>query len=97
MRDVRVGPVRVPGLSAVAAGFLAAVTYRRRADQSVLRAISRGGAWLAVGTVVIGVFAALAFDTMFELFHEIFFPGGNFSFDPTTDAWSSSIRSPSGS
>jgi integral membrane protein (TIGR01906 family) len=85
MRDVRVVLYGFLGISAVAAGLLAAVTYRRRADASVLRAISRGGAWLAVGTVIVGVFAALAFDTAFELFHEIFFPGGNFSFDPTTE------------
>jgi len=85
MRDVRVVLYGFLGISAVAAGLLAAVIYRRHADASVLRAISRGGAWLAVGTVVVGVFAALAFDTAFELFHEIFFPGGNFSFDPTTE------------
>jgi integral membrane protein (TIGR01906 family) len=85
MRDVRVVLYGFLGISAVAAGLLAAVIYRRHADASVLRAISRGGAWLAVGTVVVGVFAALAFDTAFELFHEIVFPGGNFSFDPTTE------------
>jgi integral membrane protein (TIGR01906 family) len=85
MRDVRVVLYGFLAISAVAAGLLAAVTYRRRADGAVLRAISRGGAWLAVGTILIGVFAALAFDTAFELFHEIFFPGGNFSFDPTTE------------
>lgn len=85
MRDVRVVLYGFLAISAVAAGFLAAVTFRRRADGSVLRAISRGGAWLAVGTVIVGVFAALAFDTAFELFHQIFFPGGNFSFDPTTE------------
>jgi integral membrane protein (TIGR01906 family) len=85
MRDVRVVLYGFMGVAAVAAGLLAAVTYRRRADGAVLRAISRGGAWLAVGTVIVGVFAALAFDTTFELFHQIFFPGGNFSFDPATE------------
>jgi integral membrane protein (TIGR01906 family) len=85
MRDVRVVLYGFLALSAVAAVLLGIVTYRRRADRAVLKGISRGGAWLVIGTVVVGVFAAVAFDQAFELFHEIFFPGGNFSFDPTTE------------
>ena len=84
MRDVRVVLYGFLVLSAAAAFFLGVVTYRRRADAAVLRRISRGGLWLAAGTVVVGVFAALAFEQAFQLFHEIFFPGGNFSFDPAT-------------
>jgi uncharacterized membrane protein len=42
--------------------------------------VSRGGIWLIVAMIVIGLFAFFAFDTVFLLFHEIFFPGGNFSF-----------------
>ncbi|HTS14579.1 MAG TPA: DUF1461 domain-containing protein [Candidatus Sulfotelmatobacter sp.] len=49
------------------------------------RAISRGAASMAVAFVVIGAFAAVAFDHAFTLFHEIFFPGGDWSFDPTTE------------
>jgi len=85
MRDVRVVLYGFLGLSTVAATLLGVVTYRRRADAAVLKGISRGGAWLVIGTLVVGVFAAVAFDQAFELFHEIFFPGGNFSFDPTTE------------
>ena len=84
MRDVRVVLYGFLGLSTIAAIFLGVVTYRRRADAAVLRRISRGGLWLVVGTIVVGAFAAVAFDQAFELFHEIFFPGGNFSFDPAT-------------
>ena len=84
MRDVRVVLYGFLALSALAAVGLAVITYRRRADAAVWRGISRGGAWLIVGTLVVGVFAAVAFDQAFELFHEIFFPGGNFSFDPAT-------------
>ena len=29
--------------------------------------------------------ALVAFDQLFELFHEIFFPAGSYLFDPTTD------------
>ena len=30
--------------------------------------------------IAVGVFAAVAFDAAFELFHRIFFPGGNWDF-----------------
>ena len=40
---------------------------------------------LAVGVVVLGVVALVAFDQLFETFHEIFFPPGSFLFDPRTD------------
>ena len=85
MRDVRVVLYGFLGLSTIAAIFLGVVTYRRRADAAVMRGISRGGLWLVVGTIVLGVFAAVAFDQAFELFHQILFPGGNFSFDPATE------------
>jgi uncharacterized membrane protein len=35
--------------------------------------------------VVIGVVGSVAFEPMFELFHRIFFPGGNWAFDPRTE------------
>jgi len=45
----------------------------------------RAGALVAAGIVaVIGVAAALAFDPLFLLFHDVFFPQGNFLFDPAT-------------
>jgi uncharacterized membrane protein len=47
-------------------------------------AVARGGLWLAMVLVALGIFAALAFDTAFTLFHEIFFPGGNWAFPATS-------------
>ena len=45
----------------------------------------RAGSLVAAGIVaVIGAAAALAFDPLFLLFHEVFFPQGNFLFDPAT-------------
>ena len=45
----------------------------------------RDGAVVAAAMVTgIGVAAALAFDRLFLLFHEVFFPQGNFLFDPAT-------------
>jgi integral membrane protein (TIGR01906 family) len=55
---------------------------RRRGD--ALRLV-RAGALTAAGIVaIIGVAAALAFDPLFLLFHDVFFPQGNFLFDPAT-------------
>ena len=53
-------------------------------DPAAWRAVARGGGWLAVGLAAVGVLFALTFDLMFELFHRLFFPGGNWAFDPET-------------
>jgi uncharacterized membrane protein len=56
---------------------------RRRGD--ALRLV-RTGAVIATGIVaVIGIAAALAFDPLFLLFHEVFFPQGNFLFAPDSN------------
>jgi hypothetical protein len=70
----------------VAAGaslvLLVASLLRRRTDPRVWRAVARGGKVLVVGVVVLGVIGALAFGAAFTLFHQIFFPGGNWAFPP---------------
>ncbi|HLO35079.1 MAG TPA: DUF1461 domain-containing protein, partial [Candidatus Deferrimicrobium sp.] len=53
--------------------------------QRAWSAISTGMRELIVGVVVAGVVAAVAFDQLFEIFHELFFPAGSFTFDPRTD------------
>jgi hypothetical protein len=56
---------------------------RRRGD--ALR-LARAGSLIAAGTVaVIGVATAVAFDPLFLLFHEVFFPQGNFLFAPDSN------------
>jgi hypothetical protein len=56
---------------------------RRRGD--ALRLL-RAGALIAAGIVaVIAVAAAVAFDPLFLLFHEVFFPQGNFLFAPDSN------------
>ena len=57
---------------------------RSRGLDSMLR-LARDGA-VAAGVLVaaVGIVAALAFDQAFLLFHEVFFPQGNFLFDPAT-------------
>lgn len=85
LRDART--VLYAFLLVVAAGVvaLAAALVAARREAWLWRAISRGAAILAIALGVIGVFAAVAFDQAFTLFHEVFFPGGNWSFDPRTE------------
>ena len=80
MRDVRVVLYGFLLLALVSAVFVVASLIRGARDAARWRAVSRGGIWLIVGIVVVGLFAFVAFDTVFTLFHEIFFPGGNWSF-----------------
>ena len=47
--------------------------------------VRRGAAVLAVGVVVVGVVALVAFDALFETFHRLFFAGGSYTFDPSTE------------
>ena len=65
----------------VLVGFVA--TSRRRIW--LWRAISRGSAALALVGIVVGVAVLFFFDAAFLLFHLVFFPQGNFSFDPRTE------------
>ena len=62
------------------------VVAARRPDRSATwRAVRRGALGLTVGVVVLGAIALVAFDQLFEVFHEVFFPAGSFTFDPRTD------------
>ncbi len=35
--------------------------------------------------MAVGVGAVVAFDALFELFHQVFFPAGSYTFDPATE------------
>lgn len=70
---------------ALASGALLLITALRSwRDPTAWQAIARGGAGLAVVLVVVGVFALVAFNVAFELFHRLLFPGGNWAFDPAS-------------
>jgi integral membrane protein (TIGR01906 family) len=75
------------GLWVLAAiSVVALVIASRRADRAgTWRAVGLGARGLAVGVVVLGVVGLVAFDQLFETFHEIFFPAGSYQFDPATD------------
>lgn len=88
MRDVR-GVFAAFGLLAVvAAAALAVLAAGARSmghPERAWSAISTGLRWLIVAIVVAGLVASVAFDALFEIFHELFFPAGSFTFDPRTD------------
>lgn len=67
-----------------ALALVALLVFLERATDTdqVLAAIGLGGAVTAGGVVVIGALGAIAFDPLFELFHQVFFPQGDWAFDP---------------
>lgn len=52
--------------------------------RSIWRTVSHAGAATAVTVVVLGVVSLVAFSALFTLFHQVFFPAGNWAFDPDT-------------
>jgi hypothetical protein len=67
-------------LAVLSAVLIGAALIHRPKDARRWRAVARGGGGLAVGAVVVGVIGAFAFEPLFVLFHEVFFPGGNWEF-----------------
>ena len=61
---------------------------RGRRDQGgtvrTWRAVRIGALALVIGLVVAGGLALVAFDVLFEVFHTLLFPGGSYTFDPST-------------
>ena len=65
--------------------FVMAIRLQRARTQSaeaMLRLVRDGAIAAGVTVTAVGIVAALAFDQAFLLFHEVFFPQGNFLFDP---------------
>jgi integral membrane protein (TIGR01906 family) len=62
------------------------LAFRRARDSQVRaatwRAVRNGARGLAIGIAIAGVFAIVAFDTAFEVFHRLFFSAGSYTFDP---------------
>ena len=84
MRDARSVLDFLLVLAALSLVVLGVGYARSRREARYWRAIAAGGGILAVAFAIIGVLFLVAFDTAFTLFHEIFFPGGNWSFDFAT-------------
>ncbi len=57
---------------------------RGRGLDVMLRLVRNGAIVASLAVAGIGIVATFAFDAAFLLFHQIFFPQGNFLFDPAT-------------
>jgi integral membrane protein (TIGR01906 family) len=51
---------------------------------AIWRTVGRAGRATAAAVVILGAISLVAFDVLFRLFHRIFFPAGNWSFDPAS-------------
>ena len=84
VRNVFLGSrVAAVGAAVVAALAILRVVRRDRAAAVVL--VRDAAIAAAIGTAIIAIVAAVAFDPLFLLFHEIFFPQGNFLFPPDSN------------
>jgi hypothetical protein len=85
MADVRNVFVGAETFATLAFGVAAFRVVRARRQGESLRLL-RAGALAAAGLVaVVGLAAAVAFAPLFLLFHQIFFPQGNFLFPPESN------------
>ena len=84
MRDVKTVFSGLWVLAAIAVAFLVAAS-RRRDRRATWLAVRRGAIGLAVAVVGLGALALVAFDALFETFHQVLFPAGSYDFDPATE------------
>lgn len=85
LRDVRRVVLAFGAVALAAAVILLAAWALMRPRGAFWRAVEAGTKVLAVGVVALGIFAVVAFDTAFEIFHRLFFAPGTYSFDPATE------------
>ena len=85
MADVRTVLTSMALVAALAAAILVALGLASRSARWFWRAVQAGGKALVSGVVVVGLGFAIFFDQAFELFHELFFPPGTYSFDPRAE------------
>ena len=88
MRDVRgvfFGFFAVAAVAAVVLGAMFLAARGSVARQRFWQRLAKTGLVNVVVTIVGGIAGLLFFDSAFIAFHEIFFPGGNYLFDPRTD------------
>lgn len=87
MRDVRGVFIGFFVAALVATAVALALAARRRGDErrTTWRAVRTGAIGLAVVIVIIGAISFVAFAALFEVFHRLFFAGGSYTFDPSTE------------
>jgi len=84
MADVRNVFFAFGGLALLALLALLIIGIFARGAPWFRRAVRTGAIVLAVAVVVLGVIATVAFDAVFETFHELFFTPGSFDFDASS-------------
>ncbi len=85
MADVRSVLTTLGAVALVAAVVLASIGVASRGRRGCWQATAAGASVLAGGVVVVGLALAVFFDQAFELFHQVFFPPGTYTFDPRTE------------
>jgi integral membrane protein (TIGR01906 family) len=87
MRDVRTVFAGFFALTLVVALAALVIAARRHGPDRVRTWLSvRTGALVLIATLLAGgIVSFFAFDVLFEVFHRIFFAGGSYTFDPTTE------------
>jgi integral membrane protein (TIGR01906 family) len=87
MRDVRGVFIGFFALAVILGIASLVIAARRRgaARAASWRAVWGGAVGLIATLVTLGLVSFVAFDTLFEVFHEIFFAGGSYTFDPATE------------
>jgi integral membrane protein (TIGR01906 family) len=87
MRDVRAVFIGFFAVAAILAIVAVAIAVRRGREgrRATWRAVRAGAMWLVEALVVLGIIAVVAFDSLFDLFHGLLFPGGSYTFDPRTE------------
>jgi integral membrane protein (TIGR01906 family) len=88
MRDVRgvfVGFFVFALVAAVVSLVLAARRHGRDQRGTTWRAVRNGAIGLTVALVIGGAFSFVAFEAVFEIFHRLFFAGGSYTFDPSSE------------
>ncbi|MBA3235645.1 MAG: TIGR01906 family membrane protein [Chloroflexi bacterium] len=84
MADVR-AVFRGLWVLALAGALVLAIAAGRAERGHRWASVRRGALGLVISVVVVGVIGLVAFDQLFEVFHQVFFPAGSYLFDPTTD------------
>ncbi len=85
MVDVRGAFTAFGALVVLAAVLLVGARIGSRGRSWFRRGMGFGALALGVAVILGGIVSVLAFDQAFETFHELFFPGGSYNFDPLTD------------
>ena len=87
MRDVRGVFIGFFGVTVALVATAAIIAARRRgqARAASWRAVRTGAVGLIAFLGAAGIVSLIAFDTLFEVFHQLFFAGGSYTFDPATE------------